>query len=131
MKNRSVSLALVGVFALLLVGSYASAEGGMTIKVSVPFSFTVGGKEMASGPYQFRLEGTDQTLLSIVDARGGKATTLSPMTRLANLGSSKVQVVFDVSDGKHYLSEIHVPGIDGFAFEGAPGKHTHAEVPGQ
>jgi len=116
---------------MLLVGSLASAEGGKTIKLNVPFSFTVGDKEMSSGQYQFRLEGTDLALLSIVDARGGKATTLSVRTRLADLGLSKVEVVFDVADGKHYLSEIHVPGVDGYAFDGAPGKHTHAEVPGQ
>lgn len=131
MKLRGSSLALVGAVAMLLVGSLASAETGTIIKLDVPFSFVAGGKELSSGPYLFRIFGTDQAIVSIADARGGKPIKVVATTRLADLRSSKVDVVFDVSEGKHYLSEIHVPGSDGYAFEGAPGKHTHAEVPGQ
>jgi hypothetical protein len=88
-------------------------------------------KDTSSDRYSFRLDGPDQAVLAIVDASEGGSTALPVMTRLADLGSNKVQIVFDVADGRHYLSEIHVPGADGFAFEGAPGKHTHATVSGQ
>lgn len=103
----------------------------MAIKLNVPFSFMVDGREMAPGRYEFRLDGPDQAVLAIVDAKGGKPTAFPSATRLADLGSSEVQVIFDVSDGKHYLAEIHVPGADGYAFTGAPGKHSHEKVTGQ
>lgn len=181
MSRRNVSLACVGVVAMLLVGGLASAGSGVAIKLNVPFSFTVNGMEMYPGRYEFRLDGSDRPVLAIVDARGGRAktapvtarladqgsstvqvvkdtssdqyafrldgseqavlaivnaseggsTALPVMTRLADLGSNKVQIVFDVADGRHYLSEIHVPGTDGFAFPGAPGTHTHETISGQ
>ncbi len=51
------------------------------------------------------------------------------LTRIAQVGTSEPVVVFDkAADGTCYLSEVHMPGIDGFTFRGAPAKHTHVKV---
>ncbi len=54
---------------------------------------------------------------------------LAPVvTCLADLGLRHAAVVFDVAEGRHYLSEVHIPGCDGSNLPGAPGKHTHVKV---
>ena len=51
-----------------------------------------------------------------------------PVTsRLSDRGNEAL-VVFDKEGELYYLSEIFMPGIDGFQVKGATGKHTHVKV---
>jgi hypothetical protein len=128
MKIQRSSFLIVAVLAVVLSGTAALAQSPAAT-VNVPFAFSVAGKELPAGKYEIRSEGADKNYLAIRGTTGGNILA-SFETRLADLGFKDVQVVFDKEDGKYYLSEVHYPGVDGFAFKGAPGKHTHEKVGG-
>lgn len=52
----------------------------------------------------------------------------SVTTRFSKRSDNVVLVVFDVAGTKHYLSEIFMPGEDGFQVPCAPGPHTHEMI---
>jgi hypothetical protein len=97
--------------------------------VDIPFSFIVKDKEMPAGRYEIRTEG--DTNLVIRGDKGGQV--LVPiLERLADTGSKEPKVIFDkIEDGKTYLSEVHVPGQDGFLVGIAGGKEKHVTVKGK
>jgi len=125
---RKQFLAALGVCAVLLSGGLAWA--GDEVVAKVPFAFIVDGtKTLPAGRYDIKAEGSNQAPVTIRNLDNGKENALMVQTRLAQTGNSEPTVVFDkAEDGTYYLSEVHMPGIDGFAFQGAPGKHTHAKV---
>lgn len=126
---RKQLLAVVGVVALGLAGNLAWAE--KVVATDIPFSFIVSGKEMPAGNYVFRVNDSPVTGLVIQSKGGSGIITAAIVTRLAQREVAEPTFYFDrTEDGKHYLSEFHLPGMDGFAFQGAPGKHTHEAVIG-
>lgn len=117
-----------GVTLLASLAGAGFAASGIAASVKIPFAFMVKDKEMPAGRYEIRVEG-DGSRLVMQGADGSAGPTILPvLTRLAELGGTQVDVVFDNADGKHYLSEVHLPGRDGFALPGAPGAHTHTKV---
>jgi len=130
MRKRVLAAVVVGVLALGLAGSLAWAAGAMS--VSVPFSFVVKDKEMPAGQYNIQLEGNDETKLVIRSSQGGVTVLVQVIERLANTGAKEPKVVFDkTADGKSYLSEVHMPGRDGFLVGIAKGKETHEVLTGK
>ena len=129
MKKQILAAVVVGVAVLTLAGSLAWAES--LVETNIPFAFMVNEKEMPAGDYVFRVDESPQSRV-VIQSKGGSGTmTVSILTRLANRGDTKPKFYFDKTEaGKHYLSELHVPDMDGFAFQGAPGKHTHDAVVG-
>ena len=130
MKKQILAAVVVGGLALGLAGSLAWASGTMAVKV--PFSFVVKDKEMPAGNYEIRVEGSDETKLVIRQSGGGGALVVTVIERLADTGSKEPKVVFDkTEDGKSYLSEVHMPGKDGFLVGIAKGKETHVTLSGK
>jgi len=129
MKKQILAAVVVAVFALGLAGSLAWAAGA--VAVDIPFSFIVKDKEMPAGRYEIRTEG--DTNLAIKNAGGGGTVLVPVMERLADTGGKEPKVVFDkMEDGKSYLSEVHIPGQDGFLLSIAgKGKETHVTVSGK
>ena len=125
MRKQFVGV-VVGAVVLGLAASLAWAAASATVQIG--FSFTVKGKEFPAGRYEFRPEGPNQNHLTIRNLDTGETQVLPVLTRLADTGSAKAQIAFDITDGKHYLSEVHIPGTDGYAFQGASGQHSHAIV---
>ncbi len=128
MRRQSWVLFAAFVAALLLVGSVASA--GVTVVVKVPFPFMLKDKEMPAGRYEIRENGADETSVTVEDLDTGHSGFSLVLTRLADSGAKEPEAVFDKAEGKYYLSEVRVPGEDGIALVGAPGKHTHVRVSG-
>ena len=125
MRKQFVGVA-VGALVLGLAASLAWAAASATVQIE--FSFTAKGKEFPAGRYEFKPEGAAQNHLTIRNIETGETLVLPVLTRLADTGSAKAQIAFDITDGKHYLSEVHIPGTDGYAFQGASGQHSHAIV---
>lgn len=103
------------------------AQDGPTVVANIPFSFMAGGKTLPAGEYQFA-EGSLGKEMAI---RGEnlKADVFAPViTRLGERPGDEAEVVFDKVGDNYYLSELHVPGMDGYLFQGAPGKHVHVRV---
>jgi hypothetical protein len=127
-RNQRVSvLAMCAVFSLVAGAVWAA---GPVVKIDIPFAFIVQGNTMPAGKYEFAVQGEHGNAGLTLQGKGtGKMERLTALTRLADL-DSKTHVVFDKVGDTYYLSEIHIPGMDGWAFEGAPGEHTHKMVIG-
>jgi hypothetical protein len=127
MRKQVLAAVVVAVFALGLAGSIAWAASA--ISVNIPFSFIVKDKEMPAGQYEIREQG--ETNLAIRGDKGGQIL-VPVIERLADTGAKEPKVVFDkMPDGKSYLSEVHIPGGDGFLVGVAKGRETHVTVTGK
>jgi hypothetical protein len=125
MRKQFVGV-VVGAGVLGLATGLAWAAASATVQIG--FSFTAKGKEFPAGRYEFKPEGGNQNRLTIRNLDTGETLVVPVLTRLADTGSAKAQIAFDVSEGKHYLSEVHILGTDGYAFQGASGQRSHAVV---
>jgi hypothetical protein len=130
MRKQVLVAVVVGVFALGLAGSLAWAAGA--VSVNIPFSFVVKDKEMPAGRYEIRVEGKDESKLLIRSNEGGGTVFALVIERLADTGATEPKVVFDkMQDGKSYLSEVHIPGQDGYLVGISKGRETHVVVTGK
>ena len=120
---RTKALLALGAIALSTTFVYAEPLA----KASIPFAFNAGGKALPAGDYEF----TSQELGKMVVVRNvstGAATFAMVQTRLAagiHATPKDAHVVFDKVGDAHTLSEIWVPGGDGYAFNIIKGEHAH------
>jgi hypothetical protein len=129
MRRQVLVAAVVSALALGVFGGIAWAAG--PISVHIPFAFIVKDKEMPAGTYDILPQGSDEDQIAIRGAKGGPMVTVSVLERLADIGAKQPKLVFDkMADGKSYLSEIHVPGGDGFLVGIAKGREKHVSVNG-
>ena len=126
MKKSTLVVSAFMLLAFAIWGSLAYAD---VVVTDIQFPFKAGGKEFSAGKY--RIETILQSEeLTIRNEATGKAVVLSYTTRLSPRESEEGSVVFDKAGDQYYLSEIYMPGIDGFGLKGATGKHTHVKVKG-
>jgi hypothetical protein len=130
MRKQVGRAVVAAVLAFGLAGSLAWA--GNAVVVNIPFSFMVKDKELPAGRYEFRVESTDNNRLAIRNVDSAGPFMLDVLTRLADVGDTKLRVVFDkTADGKSYLSEVHMPGRDGFLVGISKGREQHVIVTGR
>jgi hypothetical protein len=130
MRKQVLVAVVVGALALGLAGSIAWAVGA--VSVNIPFSFVAKDKEMTAGTYEIRVEGNNEDQLAIRNIKGSGHTNLQVIERLADTGTKDVRIVFDkTEDGKSYLSEVHIPGTDGFLVGIAKGREKHVVLTGK
>lgn len=128
MKSR-IALAL-GVVSLLALGSvYAVQSTAEVLKAKIDFAFSAGNKVLPAGEYvftkddnaqAFRIQGAGKTgdIVNII-------TQLSGEVRINPKGAA---LVFDTVGNKYILSEIWIPGVDGFLVQVTKEPHTHKVV---
>ena len=80
---------------------------------------------MPAGSYEFR-SSEDHTSVTIKSLNTGDSSVVPFITRLSPRPDRKGSLAFDQMHGTHYLSEIYLPGMDGFHLQGAPGQHEHS-----
>jgi hypothetical protein len=130
MRKQILVAAVVALSALGLAGSLAWGAG--PVSVDVPFSFFVNDKELPAGHYEIRVEGNDESRLVVRSSQGGGTVVALVLERLADIGGKDSKVVFDkMEDGKSYLSEVHIPGIDGYLVGIAKGREKHVTLIGK
>jgi hypothetical protein len=113
---------------LAVAGSVgAIAQMAPTLNVDIPFSFVAGTKTLPAGKYELQPSNNEMEML-IRSQNTGESVLVPLLTRLGPRSERDAEVVFDVAGSEHYLAEVHIPDIDGFAFKAAPGKHTHVSV---
>jgi hypothetical protein len=120
---------VISLLTILAVAGSLSAVGqaGTNLLADIPFSFVVGTKTLPAGQYEFQPSNNELEMI-VRNQRTGESVLLPVLTRLGPRSDRDAEVVFDVAANQHYLAELHVPGIDGFAFKAAAGKHTHVGV---
>lgn len=129
-KKLFVAVA-VSVVAFGLIGSVAWAQASSKASFQIPFSFIVDGREMPSGRYEVQVVGASAGVLTLRGAENGQSVILKPTTRLADIGGKEPRLAFDKVENARFLSEVHIPGVDGFELRGAAGEHGHESVPGK
>ncbi len=113
---------------LAVAGSFgAIAQTSPIVRADIPFSFVAGAKTLPAGEYSFQASNEDRQVL-VRNAKSGDTIFVPVLTRLGPRSGNEAETVFDVSENQHYLAELHLPGVDRFAFKAAPGKHTHVGV---
>ena len=114
---------LVAVVVMILGLAGTLAWAGNRVEVDVRFDFIVNGMEMPAGSYIVQVNGDRVVIKGL---KGGAGTEIPVITRLADRELPNPKLFFDkTKDGKHYLAELQLPGMDGFLFKGATGDHIH------
>ncbi len=124
MKMRIGLWNLILTLMIVLAGAYVYA-GEVTVNIKQPFK--AGGKAYPAGHYKILAEDeSDHINLLNLDKKTDDVIRFA--TRLSQREGEPGEVVFDKVDNELYLSEIYIIGMDGFFFQGAPGKHKHLIV---
>ncbi len=126
---RTRILISVSILGLLLAAS-GSAQMVQAVKAKIDFAFTAKGKVLPAGQYTLTYDAPTDTIRVVGSAKG--AEVLMPVeTRLAgamHTTPADSHVVFDKVGDKYFLSELWIPGNDGFLLYMTKGKHEHAVV---
>jgi hypothetical protein len=100
------------------------------LKADIPFAFNSAGKTLPAGPYEFFADSGKATM-RIVGAGKGNAVLALVQTRMAaeiHTTQNDSHVVFDKVGDVYTLSEVWVPGQDGWMLHLTKGKHEHKVV---
>ncbi len=125
---------LAASFVILLGATlgYGQEYGQLTITAKVDFPFTVEGKVLPAGDYQFVPEGTGEMVAFSVRSAGKTVALAHVMTRLArdmHTTPADAHLVFDVVGDSHLLSEIWLAGTeDGCLVLATKGPHKHKVI---
>ena len=124
MKRRLLVLSCL--FTLLTVVSAYGQWGA--VKADIPFQFTAGGKAYPAGDYTFTREGASTFKIAGPGKVAGLAVFITRLAAGIHTTPADAHVVFDVTGDTHTLSEIWIPGEDGYMFNVTKEKHTHKIV---
>ena len=116
----------VAAMGLILAVGPGVASAQETLSVNIPFAFIVNGKTNDAGEYALRVNDT-QTEVWLTPSKGTGAPALV-LTRLAATDPAASRVVFDKLGNTYYLSEVWLPGSDGYLVNSPKEPHTHHVV---
>ena len=129
MRTTFVAASLL-VILLPLTVLATSDTINVSVVANIPFSFEVAGKVLPAGSYRI-VENANRHSLTIQNRTSNESMLTGYVTRLAMRPSDAGEVVFDVAGSKQYLSEVYIPGIDGFLLQDFPETHTHLVIKGE
>jgi hypothetical protein len=125
MQRRVFVTVAALVAAFVMGGAMAYAQ---TAAAEFPFAFVAGGKEMTAGKYTVEVTTAGPVLLRGQSGASGMMPVITTLGRHDK--DSDPEFVFDKIDGKLVLSEIWMPGKDGFLVLATKGPHEHAVLGG-
>jgi hypothetical protein len=124
MKRIGVVFACLTLLPLLSFAQVTAAG----IVANVDFGFYAGGKLLPAGSYEFKPAGSTESTLNVLNTKTRETSVVPILTTISNKLPADGEVVFDHAGNDYYLTEIFIPGTDGFLLKGAQGKHTHVSV---
>jgi hypothetical protein len=124
MKKKKVFLSL----GLVLFFASMSAFGQTTVKAKIDFPFTVEGKALPAGTYEFALQETGDVFRVMGEGKNVMAAVLTRLGGEMRLTPKGTHLVFDHVGETYLLSEIWVPGDDGYMLLATKGPHGHKTV---
>jgi hypothetical protein len=125
MKSKVIS-ALCFFTLLAAISGFGQVSA---INVKIDFPFTVAGKDLPAGPYSVARDSS--ALAFRVSGEGKNAAIAEILTRLtAELHATRQEahLVFDKVGETYILSEIWIPGQDGYMVALTKGPHQHKVV---
>ena len=130
--TRRIFFTIAAAALVLIAGSRpARAQSLSLADFKIPFDFVANGKAFTAGQYSLgaNLAGEVLTLESL--GVKGSSAFLPVESRLGERKQlSGPELIFDKVNGKLYLSELFVPGEDGYLVLSTKAKHTHESVKG-
>ena len=124
MKMQIILKTLMLALIVVLAGAYVYA-GDLTVNIKEPFKAS--GKDYPAGRYRI-LADAESDHIDLLSLDRKTDDEIRFITRLSPREGKWGEVVFDKVENDLYLSEIYIVGMDGFFFQGAPGKHKHLVV---
>jgi hypothetical protein len=125
--KRRLVMAMSLIAFLAVTSGYA--QNLMMVTGKITFPFMAGGKALPAGQYEFVRDGTASAIRVV---SGGKNLALVPIiTRLSgaiHTTPTDSHIVLDKMGDKYTLSEIWIPGMDGFMLSSTKGEHGHAVI---
>jgi hypothetical protein len=116
----------VAALAVAFVVGGAVAQAQMA-SVNIDFPFVAAGKSMPAGKYTVTATGNGPVLLKGASGQ----VTLSVITRLGRHDKdAEPELVFDKLESGLHLSEVWMPGEDGYLLLGTKETHGHTVVGG-
>lgn len=127
MNIKYVGLIIVLCLLFLSPNGPVTAGEQKRMMVKIPHEFTVSDQALPAGRYSVSTEEGDPVKLHIHDLSGETCAWLPVITRLAlhAHADTEARMVFDRVGGQHFLSEVWLPGKDGFLIRGTPKDHSH------
>jgi len=119
----------VGVIAVaVVIGVALSATAAFAqvsrVNVTLGFAFVAAGKDMPAGAYVVE---ADQGKVTLSPTGKGSPVVMSVVTRLGRHDNdAEPELIFDKVDGKLFLSELWLPGADGYLVLVTNKEHDHA-----
>jgi hypothetical protein len=119
---------VAAMLALLITAGVSIASAQDAVTIDTTFAFRVGTVVCQPGRYELRTNVDLNTIM--VTAAKGTGTPAVVLTRLAepDPAAAEGKVVFDKVGDMYYLSEVWMPGSDGFLLTATKEKHTHVKV---
>jgi hypothetical protein len=133
MRMRPIAVTAACCVVLLAGAVRVHAQSPATEMVAkVGFEFTAGDTTFPAGTYRVTRHATGLGELKIAAVGGTDKGSVAVITRLAREMAAdqekRTALVFDVVNGKSYLSEVWMAGQDGFLLRGTPDEHKHVIV---
>jgi hypothetical protein len=129
MNRRSLAVIALFVLSVLATSLPAHAQGSvLKVASTIPFEFRVGDKSFPAGEYRILHQPHQMPALRLESADGKVNMGLNPIERLARQHMAdppKGSLVFDKVGEKRFLSEIWMPGEDGYLLP--PTKQAHLD----
>jgi len=120
-------LVLSCLFTLFTVVSTYGQESSITS--NIPFQFTSTGKAFPAGEYKFtRNAGMNVFTIAGPGKVSGLAQVITRIAGAMHTTPADAHLVFDKLGDTYILSEIWIPGEDGYMFNVTKEKHTHKIV---
>jgi hypothetical protein len=120
---------VVASLSILLVALFAFGQS-VQLKAKIPFAFTIAGKVLPAGQYEFTT-GSNFETIEVRGSTAGASAIAVVMTRLAGAMHTTPQdshIVFDKVGNDYTLSEIWGLAGDGYLVFATKGKHEHSIV---
>ncbi len=117
-------------FVALLAAGLGPAKAAQSVRATIPVPFIVEGKALPAGQYDFIPNTDDRTVQVLAVGKGESANALI-VTRLSaeiHTTPKDAHVVFDKTGDIYILSELWIPGIDGYVLHITKGKHEHRTI---
>ena len=112
MKKTARNFAMVAVFAMALTGLSLAQNPAYRVTANIPFDFNVGSQHLPAGAYMFEVE-YDSPVVRLRNIATGRVETVLS-TRDGRTSAGAPVVVFDVVGDAHLLADLKTSnaGVD-------------------
>jgi len=130
--TRRIFFTIAAAALVLVAGSRPAGAQSLSLSdFKIPFDFVANGKAFTAGQYTLSANLAGEVLTLQPLGLKGTSAFLPVEARLGERRQlSEPELIFDKLNGKLYLSELFVPGEDGYLVLSTKAKHTHESVKG-